>query len=258
MEAKRIVSLTPASTEMLFALGLDDEIVGVSSYCNWPIAAKSKEKVGSFSNPNIEKIIMLEPDLVILTGMEQAHFKGILSKLKIDYLIVDPKNIEELLTSIDEIAAITDRKREARDIRKGIEETLKRIGRKVAHSSRKKRPKVYLEIWHDPIMSPGGNSFVSDMIEKAGGANITADLRRAFSKIDPERIIYRNPDIIILTYMKSQKWIRENLAKRVGWSSIGAVKNNKVFTDINPDIMLRPSPRVKEGLIELYERFYER
>ena len=77
----RIISLTPASTEILFALGLDREIIGVSSFCNWPEEAQHKEKVGSFSSPNIEKIITLKPDLAVITGMEQEHLKNILSKL---------------------------------------------------------------------------------------------------------------------------------------------------------------------------------
>ena len=254
---KRIISLTPASTEILFALGLKDEIIAVSSYCSWPIEAKNKEKIGSFSSPNIEKIILLNPDLVILTGMEQEHLKKILSSLGIEYIVSYPSNLNELILSIKEIGDTVDRKNEANILASSIENTIRGIKKKLSGVSAESRPDVYLEIWHDPIMSPGEKSFVSDMIEKAGGRNITKDLKRAYSKIDPEHVICRNPDIIILAYMKSDNWIRETFIKRIGFSNLRAVKNNRIYSDINPDIILRPGPRIGEGLIELHKRFYE-
>lgn len=250
----RIISLTPASTEILFALGLDDSIIGVSSYCNWPAGAIEKEKVGSFSNPNIEKIIALSPDLVILTGMEQEYLKNILTRLKIEYFSVDPSNLDELLISIREIGNITHRKSEAKALVDEINSVINKIKDAVSGLPVSERRKVYLEIWHDPIMSVGGDSFVDDMIKTAGGINITHELKRSFSKIDPEYVIYRNPDVIILAYMKPGQWIKNS---RIGWGRVDAVLNNRVFSDIDPDIILRPGPRVKEGLVELYRKFYE-
>jgi iron complex transport system substrate-binding protein len=183
---RRIVSLTPASTEILFALGLDEEIVGVSSFCNWPAEASEKEKIGSFSSPDIEKIILLKPDLVILTGMEQEYFKTTLHSLRIDYIIVDPPDLEELFVSIAKIADATGKNKEADILIKGIKEQIYKIKKRLSNISDQDRPKVYLEIWHDPIMSAGRDSFVNDMIEKAGGVNITSGLGRSFSRVDPE------------------------------------------------------------------------
>lgn len=254
----RIISLTPASTEILFALDLKDEIIGVSSFCDWPPEAKEKEQVGSFSNPNIEKIISLKPNLVLLTGMEQGYFKAILSNLNIKYAVVDPSSLKELFQSIEEIADLTNRKKQAKTLIKNIKDVMQRIDMAVSKIPENDRPKVYVEFWHDPIMTIGGDSFINDMIEVAGGINITRDLKRSYSKIDPEVVILRDPNVIILTcHVKNRSWIKERFAKRIGWGDIDAVKNNRIFQDINPDIILRPGPRVKEGIMELYRRFYE-
>lgn len=255
---KRIISLTPASTEILFALGLEDEIIGVSSYCDWPPQARRKESVGSFSNPNIEKIISLKPDMVFLTGLEQERLKTILSKLGIDYVVLHPSNLKELILSIEKTAKLTGREKESRILINNITDVMRRIKTTVSKIPEKDRPRVYLEFWHDPVMTVGGDSFINDMIETAGGINIAKDLRRSYSRIDPEVVILRNPNVIILTYhIKNESCIKKIFTGRIGWQNIDAVKNNRIFQDINPDLVLRPGPRVIEGLTELYKRFYE-
>jgi len=257
-EAKeRIVSLTPATTEILYALDLEDQIVGVSTFCNYPEQARQKEKVGSFSNPNIEKIILLDPDLVFVTGLEQEHFKGVLSRFGIDFLTVDPKNIDELLISIKEIGEVTKKQKKAAALARDTRAIIDNISKRLDDLPAKERPRVYMEIWHDPIMSPGGDSFVNDMIEKAGGISVTSSLRRGYSKVVPEKILYSNPNIIVLVYMKTREWIKKNFSRRIGWAGIDAVRNDRIYSDINADLILRPGPRVKEGLMELYNRFYE-
>jgi len=95
------------------------------------------------------------------------------------------------------------------------------------------------------------------MIETAGGINITKGLNRSYAKIDPEEVVFQDPEVIILTYMKNREWVDDKFAKRIGFSAIDAVKNDRVFSDLNPDIILRPGPRVDEGLLMLHERFYE-
>jgi len=253
----RIVSLTPATTEILFELGLDKEIVGVSSFCTWPDKAREKEKVGSFSNPNIEKIIMLKPDLVILTGMEQEYIKDILSWLNIKYINVDPANLGELIFSIEKLGSATGTSSKAKILADSIRSVISRLKRINSNIPQSGKPKIYMEIWHDPIMSPGKDSFVDDMIKAAGGINVTGDLNRSYSRIDPEQVILRDPDMIILTYMKPDDWVEKTFAKRLGWEDVSAIKMRKIYADINPDIILRPGPRVVKGLLELHQRFYE-
>ena len=254
----RIISLTPASTEILFALGLDKEIIGVSSFCSWPDAAKAKEKVGSFSSPDIERIILLKPDLVILTGMEQESFKSVLTSLKIDHVVVDPPDLDGLITSIRTIGSMTGTDARAHDLAQGLKKSIEETKKACAALQGQARPKVYVEIWHDPVMSVGESSFISDMIETAGGINIAKGLKRGYSRIDPEKIIYENPDIIIIAYMKPLEWIQKTFSSRTGWRNISAVKNGKIYSDIDPDTILRPGPRVAQGLEKLYARFHEK
>ena len=200
---------------------------------------------------------MLKPDLVILTGMEQEYIKSILSRLNIKYINVDPANLDELISSIEELGSVTGANAKAKILADNIRSVISRLKRFNFNIPKLEKPKVYMEIWHDPIMCPGKNSFVDDMIEIAGGINITNDLNRSYSRIDPEQVILRDPDMIILTYMKPGAWIEKTFAKRLGWEDVSAIKKKRVYADINPDIILRPGPRVTKGLIELHERFYE-
>ncbi|MFA5069554.1 MAG: helical backbone metal receptor, partial [Candidatus Omnitrophota bacterium] len=170
---QRIISLTPATTEILFALGLNDEVIAVSSFCTWPPEAAKKEKAGSFSNPNIERIISLKPDLVLITGMEQGHLASMLRRLGIDYVTVDPKSINELMDDIILIGSLTGRVSEATVLNDGIIRAIDQIQVSIKGRGPDARPRIYMEIWHDPVMSPGSGSFVDDMIKYAGGISIT-------------------------------------------------------------------------------------
>jgi len=109
----RYISLAPSTTEILFALGLDNEIVGVSTYCNYPEQAKNKTKVGNFSSPSIERIISLKPDYIFCTGLEQAPVIAQLKQLNFNVYVADPVNVEELFKTINEIGKITRRTEES-------------------------------------------------------------------------------------------------------------------------------------------------
>jgi len=118
-----------------------------------------------------------------------------------------------------------------------------------------KKPKVFIEVWHDPLITAGKGSFVDELITLAGGRNIAYDTRRPYSIFSWEEVISRNPDCIILTYMEKEKPAKI-MDSRLGGKEILAVKNNRVYADINPDILIRPGPRVVEGIEEIYTRLY--
>jgi len=252
---KRYISLAPSTTEILFALGLGNEIVGVSSYCNYPQKAKSKENMGEFSHPNIEKILSLKPDYVFCTGLEQAPIITELKRQNLEVYVSDPKNMEELLNSIREIGKITSKEKVAESLIRNMKQGVEEITSRVTLIPQNKRPKVFIEIWHDPLTTAGKDSFIDELITLAGGINIAYDTKRAFSIFSPEEVIKRNPDCIILTYMDKEKPSRL-LGERLGWGEIRAVKNNRLYNDINPDLLLRPGPRLVQGLKEIYKRLY--
>lgn len=251
----RVISLAPSTTEILFALGLDDEIIGVSSYCNFPEKARAKEKVGSMNEPNIERILALKPDVVFLTGLEQDPIIAKLKKLNVRVFVSDPPNIEELYKSIGDMAKVVGRDKEAALVINKMKEDIAAITDKVRAVPLDKRPKVFVEVWNNPIMTAGKGSYIDDLIRIAGGINIAGDTKKPFSYFNAEEVIQRDPDVIIMGYMDRADG-RELTAKRFGWENISAVKNGRVYNDINPDIIFRPGPRVAEGLREIHKRLY--
>lgn len=251
----RYISLAPSTTEILFALGLDEEIVGVSSYCNYPEKAKSKNSVGDFSRPNIEQIISLKPDYIFCTGLEQAPVISELKQLNLKVYVADPTNIEELFSSILEIGKITGREKEGINLIKNMESEIEEVTSKVNLIPLLMRPKLFIEIWNDPLMTAGSGSFVDELITLAGGINIAHDTKRPYSIFSAEEVIKRNPDCIILAYMQSELPLKI-IGERLGWRRIQAVKNNCLYNDIDPDTLLRPGPRVVVGLKEIHKRLY--
>ena len=252
---QRIVSLAPSTTEILFALGLDSEIVGVSLFCDYPLEAQEKEKIGTFSHPNIEKILSLRPDIVFCTGLEQAPIIKKLRQLKLEVYVSDPSNIKELFDSITEMAAFTNREEKAENLIEEMRRGIARIRSRVKSIPEKDRPHVFVEFWNNPLMTPGRGSFIDELITLAGGTNIAYDTERPYSYFSPEQVLNRDPDCIIVAYMVNEdasKAIRE----RLGWKEIAAVKNNRIYNDIDPSILLRPGPRLVEALTQLHKRLY--
>lgn len=254
-KAQRIISLAPAITEILFGLGLEDQIVAVTTFCDYPPKAKDKEKVGTFSEPDIEKIITLKPDLIFATGLEQLPIVEKLKKLKLKVYISDPSNIEELFDSIKEIGVLTYKEKEADSLIVRMKNKINEIQGKVKLIAQNKRKKVFIQIWHDPLMTAGKGSFVDELIKLAGGINIANDTPRAYSYFSPEQVIKRNPDCMILGQMGQAI---NTVNNRFGWDKITAVQKNAIYDDIDPNLFLRPGPRLIEGLEEIYKRLYQR
>jgi len=252
---QRYISLAPSTTEILFALGLDKEIVGVSSYCNYPPQAKTKPKAGSFSSPNMEMIIFLKPDYIFCTGLEQAPVVTQLRQLNLNVYVSDPANMEELFDSIREIGKLTGRSAEAAALIGRMQEEVKTVSSKAKLTPENKKVKVFIEIWHEPLMTAAKGSIVDELITLAGGINIAHNLPRPYCNISAEKVISLNPQCIIMAYMDKEPSLRL-IKQRFGWDKIEAVKSERAFNDIDPDILLRPGPRITRGLAELYKRLY--
>ncbi|TRZ93776.1 cobalamin-binding protein [bacterium] len=251
----RYISLAPSTTEILFALGLNQEIVGISSYCNYPPETQSKARVGDFSHPSIEKIFSLKPDYIFCTGLEQAPVIEQLKQLKFNIYVADPSSMEELFDTINDIGMITSKNKEAQELIRKMRRDIEEVGAKVSLIPPEQRPKVFVEIWHEPLMSAGKGSLIDEIIALAGGTNIAHDTRRAYSIFSSEKVISLNPDCIIMAYMDKEPALKL-VENRFGWRNIKAVKNKRVFNDIDPDTLLRPGPRITSGLKEINKRLY--
>ena len=238
----RIISLNPSITEILFSLKLDDKIVAVTNNCNYPPAAKDKTKIGDMSL-NYEKIISLNPDLIIAEG---SIFKESLNKLKamnMPVFMVKCDNIEQLENSFLLIGQKTGKYQLALKLVKNFEAKLNKIKnrRGTTCGAPTTKPKIFVEVWNQPIMTAGKGTFFNDIINIAGGVNIAEKLNKSYPVVNTEFLIKNNPDMIILTTSKP-----EDIYRNTALKNINAVKNKKVYT-INPDIISRPTLRLADA-----------
>lgn len=254
-EDMRIISIAPALTEILYSLGLNEEIVAITSFCDYPEEASSKEKIGTFSDPSIEKILSLKPDIIFATGLEQAAVVERLKKLGLMVYVSHPSTMAELLKEIRQIGELTHRGAEANILVSGMEKRINAVSKESTRIPQEEKKKVFIEIWHDPLITAGRGSFVDELIEIAGGINIAYDTPEPYSYFSGELVIERNPDFIILGHKGGPDLIT-SLKKRAGWSGINAVKNNGICDDINPDLFLRSGPRLVDGLEQIHKRLY--
>ncbi|MFH1074391.1 MAG: cobalamin-binding protein [Candidatus Firestonebacteria bacterium] len=252
-EPERIISLAPSNTEILFLLNLGGRIAGVSNICDYPAAAEKKEKVGDFFAPNIEKILLLKPDLIIAGGGVQKDLAIKLSALGIPTLTLYPKDLNQVLRDVVLVGKATGKDKEALNLSDSLKVRIENVKEK---SKNKKKSKIYFELWNQPITSAGKGSFIEELINIAGGENIFSDINKTFPEVSVEEIIKRNPDIIITAYMGKKSGMKKEIKNRAGWGSIKAVKDDKIFDDINSDLLLRPGPRLVSGLEELSKRIF--
>jgi iron complex transport system substrate-binding protein len=242
---KRIVSLAPSITETLFALGLDEEIVGVTTFSDYPEAAKSKPRVGSFVNISLERVVSLNPDLII--GTADGNKKETIEQLErigFPVYMINPASLEEIFEMILDIGSITGKDNMAT----GLVRTLrKRVSTVVSQTTSLKKPKVFFQIGIDPIVTVGRDTLHNKLIELGGGINISGGQTAKYPRYSIEEIIVRKPEIIIVSSMKrGEDFDRiRNTWKR--WKNIPAVKNNRIYI-LDTDLTDHPSHRIVDGL----------
>jgi len=245
-----IVVLSPEVAEMICALGAESEISGITEECNYPKSLSSKKIVGNFSSINREAILELNPALVFCSSLEQESIALELTKLGLQVEVVYPTGIAELLSEITRLGKLIDRENEAKQLLSEMNSSLASIKQNTA---RQRHPKVYLEIYRNPLMSVSDKSFVGELIEYAGGDNIFPTLERDYARVNPEAVINANPDIIICYSQDSLV----NILSRKGWQDIPAIKGKNIYfeQDINPDLLQRATPRCIEGMRQLQDIF---
>jgi iron complex transport system substrate-binding protein len=242
---KRIIPLAPSLTEILYFLGLGDNVAGVTEYSYYPPAAREKPIVGSYVDPNIEKIISLSPDLVI--GTKDGNLPNsvyLLEQARIPVYVVNPRNVRDSLSSIDEIGSLCGVSDKAHQL---VEKLNRRLEAVEAAVASRERPLVFMQINSSPIMTVNKNTFLNDLITLAGGTNMTFDEPITYPRISIEEVIRKKPDIIIISTMETGGEFEKARDEWMKWKSIPAVKNNRVYL-IDSDIINRPSQRIIDGL----------
>ncbi len=248
---KRIISLAPSITEILYALGLGDNIIGVTTFCDYPPEARKKPKIGGMSNPSLEAVISLKPDLVVVTtDGNPKEFEERLVSMKINTFIFDARRLSELPQGIRGLAAalgVKDRgERLAREIEEGIQKS-KNSALRTPHSTL--RRKVLFIVWPEPLIVAGPGTVIDDAITLLGYENIAGTAKTAYPKYSLEEAIRSEPDVIAIGKGSGmdRHAVSGGILERM--KSVPAVKNGSVC--YLGDGLYRLGPRVVKGIEEL-------
>jgi len=244
----RIVSLAPSVTETLFALGLGDRVVGVTSYCDYPPEAAQKEKIGDTQRPSIEKIVALKADLVIASTASQIEqFVRSFEQVGIPVYVSNPRNLDGVLESIKHIGDITNVPERAQELSGKLAERINLLTSAVDLASSGKRPRVLFLIGSEPLITVGKNTFVNDLITRAGGESISADQEADYPQFSLETAIARQPEVIFFQVSgeKLPARLKETPAARAGR-----------VAHIDDDLLLRPGPRVVDGFMQMVAQIH--
>ena len=245
---ERIISLAPSITEMLFAIGLNEEIVGVTKSANYPQAALKKEKIGTITEPNLEKIVSLKPDLVICAAINKMQTIDKLKKLGLKVAGFSPADVDETLITLKKVGRLTGKSEKARDIVTDMYIKLIDLKNIVdSHLKKHERPQVFYEIWSNPLLTAGDNTFIDDLIELAGGDNIGDQAQGSWPQYSMEKLILENPEVYISTPHSAPGDVTiKSIKNRDKFNNLKAVKNDRIHL-INQDLVSRPSPRIIKG-----------
>ncbi|PLR81135.1 ABC transporter substrate-binding protein [Bacillus canaveralius] len=254
---EKIVSLMPSNTEIAFELGLGDEIVGISDFDNYPEETASKEKIGGMEF-NVEKIISLDPELVLAHASSAHNGEAGLQQLKdagIAVLVVnDATSFDKVYDSIEMIGTATGESDEADRIVKDMKDRINEIKDKAADIPETDRKTVYVEVSTDPIFTTGKNTFMDEMLTIVNAKNAFADLE-GWAEIDQEAVIEKNPDVVLTTHGTYTGDPVAAVMGRDGWQDVKAVQSQQIV-DVNSDMVTRSGPRLAEGVEELAKAIY--
>ncbi|MDD2773667.1 MAG: ABC transporter substrate-binding protein [Elusimicrobiales bacterium] len=247
---RRIISLLPSHTEILFALGVTG-VIAVSNFCDYPPKKTAAlEKAGDYYNPNIEKILSLKPDIVFTGNWKSVPASGRLRRAGINALeIPDADCIAGIYENIRRIGAAAGKSKEAANLVKSL--TAKVAAATAKYSAAKPRPRVYIEL-DAPHWTAGGRSFLNETLENAGGENIFRDLEKPYAQVSWETIVQRNPDVII-----TLSAAKTNFAALPGANRIAAVRNGRVISSLDKNLLTRPSPRIYLAIEALGQALHE-
>jgi iron complex transport system substrate-binding protein len=246
-QPRRIVSLVPSVTELMYAIGAEDLLVGVTDFCDYPPAARKKPRVGGMLAPSLETMVAMKPDIVIATtaGNREETFTQ-LEQLHMPVYVVNPTNVADVLDLISRLGALTGREQAAAQLAASLQ---KRIDAVAARVRTAPRSRVLYVLWPDPLIVPGKGSLVSELIDLAGGASVTADMGEPYPRMSLEAAITRSPQVIILAShgsgqgrMAREKWER--------FTALPAVKAGRLYT-VDGSLLHRYGPRVVDGVEQL-------
>src|SRR5215203_3894279 len=244
---ERVVSLAPNLTENIFAVGAGDRLVGVTKFCNYPEEAQKIQKVGDTISPNVETIIALKPQIVFVSTASQLEtFMKTLEAQGIPVFVTNPKDLNGVLANLRQLGEIFGTPERTTVLLNELQERILAVDEQVRD---KQKTKTFVQISKEPLFTIGKESFLTEIIERAGGVSVTKEVATAYPKISKETALALNPDALILSESP------DNLEPNDVFKNSPAVKNKRVFK-INADILSRPSPRIVDALEQIAEALH--
>jgi len=260
---QRIVSGMPAITEILYAIGAEDQVVGVTTNCNFPPEVKKKEKIGGFFL-NLEKVVSLNSDLIILQENAQNTEIVKFKRFGLPVYTIRVDSVDDVLKNITKLGQITGRTLEAERLVSLMQIRISKVDKKIKNhrtvigevlelwSKGVKKRKALVIVGFQPLVVAGDGTFIDDILEKAGVENVAADAKGAYPQYSFETLVDKNPQFIIIPEnLITKKQIQQD--KR--WKSLEAVRNNRILF-VNKDIVSRPGPRVVAAVEQIAEFIY--
>lgn len=244
--ARRIVSLAPHITELLFAAGAGDRVIGVSDYSDYPIAARGITRIGGGGGLDMERILALRPDLVVAWQSGNPAFQvQRLRELGLTVFISEPRDLAAITRTIDRLARLAGTETAAQPAMEGFDQRLAALRRTVPGRA---PIRVYYQVWDRPLMTVNGTHLVSDVIRLCGGSNVFADLPDLAPQISIEAVLARDPQVIVVA--AGQEENGSQLAPWRRWTRLAAVRQGHLY-EIGRDLLVRHTPRILDGAEQL-------
>jgi iron complex transport system substrate-binding protein len=247
-EPRRIISMAPSITETLYALGLGDRVAGVTSYCDFPPEARSKEKVGDTIHPDLERIIALKPDLVLVSTSSQLEgLTSRLDQLGIPVFVSNPRTVEQVVGSIRSIGDLTGSNPAAARLTSEMERRISDVQQRVnEYQSGHQRPRLLYVLQLSPLITAGRDTFINDLIRVSGGDSISSQETSDYPQFSRETVIARAPELIVAPASHGTEIVSVGELKR-DFAMTPAVRQGRIVL-VDPDLVDRPGPRIVDGL----------
>lgn len=249
---QRIVSLMPAATELMFAIGAGPQLVGATKNCNYPPEAETLKRVGGGTMESIsrEMLISLKPDLVLCKWDHHQPLMETLAQFDIPTIAIGPETLEQLFAEATMLGDITGHADEAKRLISEMRLRLEAIDARVSSIPVAQRRRVFYEVWDDPLMTAGPGSFIGEAIRLAGMENIFDDATASYPKVSDEVVVARNPDVIFSPSTHASRVSLEKMLQRQGWGEVSAIKQKQVFI-VDGDHISRCGPRLLDAIEEM-------
>ena len=255
---RRIISLAPNTTEILFALGVGDRIVGVSSADDYPSQVSELPKVGIINSPEFETIVSLRPDLIVATGIQPAAKEELIRKAGLRLVIVPQETLADVYTAIRTLGNAVGHADHATRLIASLRARERAVVARTERIPVAERPKIFVMLGQQPVYTAGPGSFVADLVHAAGGRLVTASLDKPFTTVTGEFVIEADPDVILVghEHPEDAAEVVAEISSRLGWANVAAVRQGRIIADMDPDILWRPGPRLIDGLEQLAARLH--